>query len=499
MNLPLTDLAAERAVLAGIYKYGENAYADVSDIIQQTTVFSDEANQAIYKCFSHLIEKREMKSLDQSSVMAAANELGYSFLFDNADELSHVRSIFSTQVNLENVRYWAGQIRKLEIGRLLKNQLSSAIFDIDKITGTESVDSIVAIAENAVFDFSQLLNTSNDMEPTLLGDGIRDYFRHLAQNPVEQVGISSGYKYYDAYIGGGFRRKSVSLLGARTGVGKSLISANIALHISSELGIPVLYLDTEMNKEDQWHRVGANISDVTISQLETGKFGRSQAEMQGVKVAIEKIENAKFHYLNISGRGFEETISVMRRWIKQKVGFDENGKVKDCLIIYDYIKMMSSEGISAALQEYQTLGFMMTSLHNFAVKNDVPIFALVQLNRDGIDKETTGVVSGSDRITWLATNLGVFKVKSDEEIAADGGIENGTHKLVVIKARHGGGTPGGDWLNLIMTGDRARIEEGETHINLKKKDDKKIEKNNTPPAEFTDTDDIPMKDTDEPR
>lgn len=471
----LVDLAAERAVLAGIYTYGEDAYVDVSDVIQQPTVFSDTSNQALYKIFSFLIEKRELKQLDQSSVMSAANELNFGYLFEKPDELSHVKSILNSQIRLENVRFWAAQLRKLQVARLLRDQLATAIVDIEQLTGKESVDSIVGIAENAVFDFGELLNSDQKAnEPVRVGKGVREYFRHLAANPVEQVGVSSGFKYFDLYIGGGFRRKTVSLLGARTGVGKSMISDNVALHVARNLKIPVLYLDTEMTTEDHWHRVGANLSGVTINKLETGQFGKDKQALQGVKHAIEVFEDIPLDYLNVSGKPFEETISIMRRWLKQNVGFDEKGKIKDCLIIYDYIKMMSSEGINAALQEYQMLGFMMTALHNFAVKYDIPIFSLVQLNRDGIDKETTDVVSGSDRVTWLATNLTVFKPKSDDEIVADGGLENGTHKIVTIKARHGGGTPHGDWLNLIMTGELGRIEEGETHVNLKKKKDDKM-------------------------
>lgn len=489
----LMDLAAERAVLAGIYHYGQDAYLDVADIIQQPTSFTDETNEALYKVFAYLFDKRELTKLDQSSVMAAAYELNYSFLFDKPEELAHVKSVFQSQVRLENVRHWAAQIRKLEVARLLRNQLSSAIFDIEKLTGNETVDAIVNIAENAIFDFGELLNLNgSENEPQPIGKGIREYYRHLARNPIDQVGISSGMKYYDDWIGGGFRRKSLSLLGARTGVGKSMISDNVGLHIARHLDIPVLYLDTEMNNEDHWHRLGANLSDITIRTLETGQFGKDMQFMRQVGAAIDILEKIPFDYLNISGKPFEEIISIMRRWVKNKVGVDENGKTKDCLIIYDYVKMMSGEGINAALQEYQMLGFMMTALHNFAVKHDVPIFSLVQLNRDGIDKETTDVVSGSDRIAWLATNIAVFKPKADEEIADDGGLQNGTHKLVVIKARHGGGTPHGDYLNLVMTGDRARIEEGDTRHNLKKKRENKLSTPSKPAP--MDEEEVPFSD-----
>lgn len=487
------DLIAERSVLAGVYTYGENAYLEVADIIQQPSAFVDDTNQALYKCFSHLIEKKGVKLLDQSSVLSSANELGYSWLFEKSEQLSHVKTIFNSQIRLENVRLWASKIRKLQIARLLRSQLETAIFDVNKLTGSESVDAIMGIAENAVFDFGELINSDGHNDPELIGVGLREYLRERARNPVDQIGLTSGMKYYDSHIGGGFRRKTVSLIGARTGVGKSMLSDNIGLHIASELKIPVLYLDTEMNNEDHWHRLTANLSDITIRRIETGKFGQSREDMMKVGNAIDKLEEIPFHYLNISGKPFEETLSIMRRWINKHVGVDENGKRKDCLIIYDYIKSMSAEGISAALQEYQVLGFMMTGLHNFGVKYDIPILSLVQLNRDGIDKETTDVVSGSDRVTWLATNLAVFKPKSDEEISADGGEKNGTHKLVIIKARHGGGTSLGDYINIVMTGDRARLVEGETHHNLKKKREQLT--NAPPPAtppEMIDTDNIPI-------
>lgn len=466
----LVDAAAERAVLSGIFSYGEECFLDVSDIITKPESFKIDINQAVYTCYQHLFNVREQKTIDQASLMSAASELNLNFLFDNQDNQSCIRAIMHGQVRKENVRYMAGRIQKLHIARMLKNQLSFAITDIENITGQESIDRILAIAENTVFDFSSLINRADgDDEPKLLAEGMREHLRERARNPVDQVGLSSGFKFYDDYIGGGFRRKTVSLLGARTGVGKSLICDNIGYHVSYNLQIPVLYLDTEMSTEDHWYRVGANVSDNKIKDLETGKFGQDKEAMLRVGEALNKLENAKFYYKNISGKPFEEILGIARRWLKQVVGYGEDGKLKDCLIIYDYIKMMSGEGISDSLQEFQVLGFMMTSLHNFAVKHDVPIFSLVQLNRDGIDKETTDVVSGSDRITWLSTNLAVYKPKSDEEIAMDGGLKFGTHKLIVIKSRHGGGTPYGDYLNMISIGEKGKILEGDTHINLKKK------------------------------
>ena len=135
-----------------------------------------------------------------------------------------------------------------------------------------------------------------------------------------------------------------------------------------------------------------------------------------------------------------------------------------------YIYDMNSENISASMQEYQALGFLISGLHNFCIKYDLPCLSFVQLNRDGITKESTDVISGSDRLLWLCTNFTLFKVKSEEEQADD--IEAGmsysyNRKLVPLLARHGGCLEEGDYINVYMQGEYARLTEGPTRNKLK--------------------------------
>jgi hypothetical protein len=172
--------------------------------------------------------------------------------------------------------------------------------------------------------------------------------------------------------------------------------------------------------------------------------------------------------VSIAGQPFENILSIMRKWVYQEVGFDSNGRTKDCLIVYDYLKLMGSESISSSMQEYQVLGFQITQLHNFCVKYDVPCLSFVQLNRDGITKESTDVVSGSDRLIWLCTSFSIFKLKSAEEMADDT-EENGNRKLVPIVARHGAGLDDGDYVNMNMFGKFGKIVEGQTRNELRTK------------------------------
>ena len=240
--------------------------------------------------------------------------------------------------------------------------------------------------------------------------------------------------------------------------GKSVVADNVALHIADNLNIPVLVLDTEMSKQDHWDRMLANISNIPINDIGSGAIYEDPAKVDAVKLAANKLKSIPYDYISISGRPFEEILSIAKRWLLKEVGYDENGKMRDCVIIYDYLKLMSSSSISNNMAEFQVLGFQITQLHDFCVKYDCACLSFVQLNRDGITKESTDAVSGSDRLIWLCTSFTIFKDKTEEEILTDG-KQHGNKKLVPIVQRHGPGIEDQGYICLNMEGKFARVSD----------------------------------------
>lgn len=458
----LKDVSAERAVLGGICTYGSDAYFDIADIISERT-FTDETNATIFRCLKLLLDADSDVKVDIPLIYSAANTLEMGYIFKKAEETKHLQSIMKMPVLLPNVRKFAATIRKLEIARLLYDQLEGAQDKLLEVKGHENVTEIIGLAENTIFDFTSLLNTTQDEEPSLLVDGLTAHIEYLMNNPVAQIGISSGYPIYDTAIGGGFRRGSVSMIGARTKAGKSILAMNVGTHVSRVLKIPVLYLDTEMVKDEQQIRFTARITETPIDDLETGKCGKDMFSRKRILNSLKQVEELKIplSYKNVSGQSFEDILSIMRRWVMKVVGVNDDGKAKDCLIIYDYMKLMSADGLGHDMKEYQLLGFMMTSLHNFSVRYSLPVLSFIQLNRDGINKESTDAAAGSDRIMWLCSNFAIYKFKTDDDIAKDG-LESGNRKLVPIISRHGPGLDNGDYINMVMTGKFAKIVEGKT-------------------------------------
>lgn len=456
----LTDIGAERAVLAGLFAYGLDAYVEVSDIVSHQT-FGHYNNQILYKCIEKVMESEA--DVDLPSVLAAAQQLGFYDSVNTKQELEYINSLMKFPIKKDNVAHFAAQIKKFEFARKIKSLADRIGKDVESINGDESINDIIGLMENPLVEF--LRQDSVSEKPQKIGKDVEAYFDFLVENRCDQIGIPTGFPRYDAAIGGGLRRKCVDLVSARPKVGKSVFADNVAINVAAS-GIPVLMLDTEMSKEDHLNRIISNLSGVPINEISTGKFSEDQEKTLAVKLAIDKIKDISYTYVSVAGAPFEQILNTIKRWIMQEVGQDENGRTNDCVVIYDYLKLMSSSSISNNIQEYQALGFQITSLHNLAVKYDFPCLSFVQLNRDGITKESTDAVSGSDRLIWLCTSFSIFKVKSAEEVAEDG-PNAGNRKLVPIVSRHGPGMEDGNYINMKMFGDKAKLEELRTRDEFK--------------------------------
>ena len=462
MNV-LSDPSAERAVLAIICRHGDVAYTEIADILNDQS-FTIDSNKIIFKCIQKICNSTESNQIDVASIYSAARELNLDHKLEKKEEVQHLKAILDFPAKVENLRKFAAKIRKLDIARKLYAKIDQIKDDLLDIDGSEPITQIIGMVEEPILSFGTNLDDSED-KLLPVGHGLMEYLANLKANPVTQIGISTGFPVFDSAIGGGLRGGTINVVGARPKTGKTVFADNVGCHVAIKLNIPVLNLDTEMTTEDHYNRILAMLTETEINMIETGKFGESPMLEKKIMEAAEKLANAPLTIKSIAGKPFDEQISLMRRWIIKEVGLKSDGTANPCVIIYDYLKLMDSAGISQDMKEYQILGFMMTALHNFAHKYKVPILAFMQLNRDGITKESTDSASMSDRIIWLCSNFSIFKKKSDEEIAEDGPT-NGNRKLITLIARHGGGLEDNDYINCYMKGWCAKIIEGKTKLEL---------------------------------
>lgn len=453
------DIAAERAVLAGLLKYGNTSYTDVNDIID-VGCFTDRSNQILYSCLDKLLQ-RDSKP-DVPGILSVSKELGLDSFVDTPTEIKYINSLYNFHVEQENIRGFAKKLKKIFIIKELQSLNTDIYNSLKNLTGNEDISEILSTMEDPIFDYTNTLSKSDSSKPQKLFEGIEEYVDFLENNPTDNMGISTGFSIFDNVIGGGIRKGGVALIIARPKQGKTTLGKEISLHVGGKLNIPVLILDTEMASEDHKHRSLASLTGIDVNIIESGKFKEHQRK--SLNQAAQLLKDMPIHFKSVAGKPFEEILSIMRRWIFQEVGYID-GQLGNCLIVYDYFKLMDANTLNN-MQEYQAMGFQISKFVDFCNKYKVPALAFVQANRDGISKDSTDVISQSDRLLWLCSSASLLKRKSKEEIVQDGNT-NGNMKLIPLECRFGPGLDDGDHINLLFEGNIARFTEINTRSSMK--------------------------------
>ena len=456
------DIKSELDVVSYAMKSGsQNFYAVLSDVSEEH--FSDKTLGCCFKTIQNIYEKEKVDNISASTIVGYARNSGYWDIVDKDRFIKAIESAEETEIDKSEASISAKRVKYWFVVRKLLGKISEAQVKVQKTKGDEEILDVISSVEESIFNFIPEIKRENDY--TNLADFAVEHVDYLAKNPVTMAGIPTGFPRYDSCIGGGFRRGTVNVVGARPKVGKSTFCLNVAKNVSFA-GIPVLYLDTEMKKETQAIKWVSLCSGVPQQEIETGSFASSERSSLIVKNSIDESKTKPFYHISIAGMKPQEIFSVCRRWLSTVVGKNTDGSTKDCLIILDYLKTMDL-GDLGDFQEYQYLGDLITKLHNFSVKNDVPILATVQLNRDGINKEDTSVVSGSDRILWLCSSLAFLKKKTDEDVAAGDSKNNGDRKLVVLETRYGKGMDSSsEYINVMSNMDKSELNEGKFNFEV---------------------------------
>ena len=460
----LKNIASERAVLAGLITFGRDCYLEVDSLVGEDS-FTIEQNKVLYRCVAKSFEQSE--KIGFTEILASAQSLGLGEYIENKGFLSHIQGVTNTPVHIDNISDHAKRLKRLEFARKLQGGLRDIYKSLSGITGEESITHILGLAENPIHDTCLSFIKEDDLTPKRIGTNIKEYLKYIKENKGRSLGIPSGMPEFDRTIGGGFRRKCVDLIAARMKVGKSVLADNVAIYVADILKIPVLMIDTEMSLEDHHNRMMANISSVPMEIIPNGLYLDDPELSDKIDMASNKIEGMCYDYINVSGQEFESVLSIMKRWINKSVGYDGSGRTNDCLIIYDYLKIMDSKSITNNIAEHQALGFMITKLHNFMVENDCACLAFAQLNRDGITKESTDAIAQSDILARIATSCSIFKTKTEEERAVDG-VKNGNRKLITLVARHGPGSGDDGYICIKMDDKIAKLTELGTIRKIKK-------------------------------
>jgi replicative DNA helicase len=442
------DPAAERGVIACLFRGGNGVYADVGGLLSPTS-FTIPVAAVLYRVLTRLLDDDPQARPDLATVLSKAEELGFREFADRAEHVDYLRAITNFPADLGNARKLAQRVRKLHLVRDFAGELEAAKADVAGYDPADPIAELMARVEGRVLDFGRRADEHDGL--VRVGERVRGYLEALL-GTARPMGIPTGFPRWDEALGGGLLPNSLDIIAARPKTGKSVCALSIAMNVARN-GYPVLYVDTEMTLEEQIRRMAANASGVRERLIRDGQVAGDPALLDSLRAVYDGLERLPFYHECVAGRTMDEIVSAMRRWMLTKVGLTPESQVKPCVIFLDYFKLTSSKDLGE-MAEFQAMGFLATAVKDLMAKYSGRCVAFVQLNRQ-LD------VSQSDRLRWFCTSLSDLRWLEEEEVAQLKDREF-THALTPQDTRHGGKWRAGDFIYMKMDPGTCRLSEGPT-------------------------------------
>ena len=283
---------------------------------------------------------------------------------------------------------------------------------------------------NAIMESIQIIDgkdkkSNSGSIPTILSDALSVSF----DNHIGHDFLDDADKRYDFYhkvedkipfdidlmniiTKGGLSKKSLNIILAGTGVGKSLAMCHWAANNLTE-GKNVLYITLEMAEERIAERIDANLLNVPLDDLGNlsedlykKKINRVRKETAG-KLIIKEYPTAS------AGTGHF-------RHLLNELSMKRN--FKPDIIYIDYLNIALSMRIKpgAQVNSYSYIKAIAEELRGLAVERDVPIVSATQTTRKGFTNSDPGLEDTSESFGLPATADFMIAMVSSDDLQAQG-------------------------------------------------------------------------------
>lgn len=434
----LQAVGAERAILSILMKEPTLLF-DIDDVLDASD-FTNGGASAIFSLIKDIILEDKSATIDQYSLISRAEERGVKDFLTLTHNGELLEAIEQTSVSPSSLNRHVGAVKSMSIKRHTIGMLDELKDQIEDFGG-DAVD-LKAMVEDRVFQEMRSLDSGGE-EIECLADDFEDVINAYADHN-SFIGLDVGLPRWQRDVGA-LRNGTVTGLFARAKGGKSQFSAHCATEVAIKQGLPVLYLDTELQLRMQQMRVAGILSGIKYSRIESGAWKSNQEEIDKLTECFGQVKDSPFYYKNIAGRSVRYVIPVIRKWFHKYVGKSEGDK-PCCLVIYDYVKLMDMGDLKSAA-EWQVLGFLLSAIHDVAAQLNIPILCLGQLNREALKVDSESTIAGSDRITHNVDSLTILRWKRPEELEVDG-EQRGNAMMKALLARSGPGHDYNEWINL---------------------------------------------------
>ena len=357
--------------------------------------FTDNNEQKIYDQIKAFID--EYNSLPNRDALIVAFQNDKSLNDEQYKEIiSYVNELEKTEHNTD---WLLKETEKFCKDKAIYNAILSSISIIDGRNKSLSTDGIPQLLQDALavcFDNAvghDYIDNSNQ----------RYDFYHKVESR-----IPFDIEYLNKITNGGLPNKTLNVVLAGTGVGKSLFMCHVAASVLSQ-GKNVLYITLEMAEERIAERIDANLMNITMDQLKDlpkplfdNRIDKIKEKTNG-KLIIKEYPTTSAHVGH-----FKSLLNELQ--LKRQF--------KPDMIIVDYLNICASSRFKAGanINSYTLIKSIAEELRGLAVEENLPILSATQTTRGGYGNTDVELTDTSESFGLPATVDLMFALIATEEL-----------------------------------------------------------------------------------
>tara|TARA_R110000787_G_scaffold60595_3_gene137368 strand:- start:714 stop:2099 length:1386 start_codon:yes stop_codon:yes gene_type:complete len=386
----------ELAILSNLTKDEEYARKVVPFI--KAEYFQNVSERIVFNKISEYMD--EYSNVPNNNTLLI--ELGNDQSIVESDYTASVQLIesFKQQDNDHDREWLVDKTEQYCQEKAVYNAIMESIHIIDGKSKEKAKDAIPSILSDAL---------AVSFDNTVGHDFLNDYEqRYDFYHRVEER-VPFDLEYLNSITKGGVPRKTLNIILAGTGVGKSLAMCHFAANNLMD-GKNVLYITMEMAEEKIAERIDANLMNVPLDELiqlpkdvYDKKIIKIREKTPG-RLIVKEYPTAGAH----AGH-FRHLIQEL----KIKKGFAPD------IIYIDYLNICASsrmKGLGNSVNTYSLIKSIAEELRGLAVEKDVPIFSATQTTRSGFSNSDVELTDTSESFGLPATADFMIALISTEDL-----------------------------------------------------------------------------------
>ena len=358
--------------------------------------FSDRIERTIFEEITKFVEKYKKIPTQTSLEIEVQSRKDL-----NETDFKKVISVIKTLKTDENVNFdWlVDTTEQFCKDKAVYNAIVEGIQIIDGKDKSRNADAIPNILTEAL---SVGFDNTVGHDYLLDSDSRYDYYHKVEEK------IPFDLEFFNKITKGGLPPKTLNIVLAGTGVGKSLFMCHVSANCLAQ-GKNVLYITLEMAEERVAERIDANLMNVSMEDLYDLPKRMYDDKIQKIaksttgKLIVKEYPTASAHSGHF--RGLIKELALKKSF-------------KPDILFIDYLNICSSSRFkgSTSVNSYMYIKAIAEELRGLAVETNVPIMSATQTNRAGFVSTDIGLEDTSESFGLPATADLMFALISNKEL-----------------------------------------------------------------------------------